>query len=221
MTSQLVDRIQSKIESAYLDGGYSLSWSFLSSPLANLNSSKVALLGLNPGGGSIGHYHPSFSCEDGSAYVIESWGGRPAGTSKLQQQVRKLFAALALEPSSVLSGNIVPFRSPNWAALSNRTEALLFGKSIWRELFSHWTPELVVCLGEDSARTVRNILGIQNLERILVGWGNCTLSIGQTETCRVIGLPHLSRFAIIGRSQNEDALAQAFGDLWRREFLLA
>lgn len=217
MTSRLADRILSKIESAYLDGGYTLGWRFLSSPLATLNSSKVALLGLNPGGNSVEPFHPSFSCEDGSAYVIESWGNRPAGTSPLQHQVRKLFAALGLEPSRVLSGNIVPFRSPNWAALPNRTEALLFGESIWREVFSQRTPELVVCFGEDTARTVRSILGIQNPTRILVGWGNCTLSIGQGETCRVIGLPHLSRFAIIGRSKSEDALAQAFGEIWRSE----
>lgn len=145
----------------------------------------------------------------GSAYVLERWGA-PAGESVLQRQVRRLFARLEESPEQVLAGNLVPFRSPNWHSLANKDAALRFGRELWSRILDRARPELVITMGSETAKSVKAILNVSDLERIPVGWGKYTAERGSFADGSFVGLPHLSRFTIFGREESEPALRRLF-----------
>ncbi len=75
--------------------------------------------------------HAEFAMSSGSAWVVESWKGRSPGKAPLQRQVLFLFELLGEKPAAVLSGNLVPFRSPDWDALpGDRKATVSFGKDL-------------------------------------------------------------------------------------------
>ena len=74
------DQVDS-IEAEYSRRGDSLGWRWLYSPQKTLEHARVALLGLNPTGGT--YEPPAASYEDGSAYASETWRGLPPGHDTL------------------------------------------------------------------------------------------------------------------------------------------
>ncbi|PYS66255.1 MAG: hypothetical protein DMF74_01595 [Acidobacteria bacterium] len=143
MTPQeLFEQCCSEIKSAYDQLGHKFGWRFLTcQSSAFVTHPKVALITLQPGGRR--DYFPELpreSQERGSAYLIESWDGVPAGTAPLQQQVRGFFGALAQRigaPSGdkllteSLSSHFIPFRAPKIALLPNKRASLDFSESLW------------------------------------------------------------------------------------------
>ena len=97
-----------------------LGWRFLHTSKKTLEKNhQILLITLNPGG-KIPDDHPIESCENGSAYLSESWRGKKPGTAKLQVQIQLLFRGIAnnlgiedykevLESS--VRGHFIPFRS--------------------------------------------------------------------------------------------------------------
>ncbi|MEV8468638.1 uracil-DNA glycosylase family protein [Fluviibacterium sp. DFM31] len=208
------DFILKKISDEYARRGDTHGWYFLYGPLAALQGAEVAIVGLNPGG--VGT--PDDICvseERGSAYVVQKWGNHAPGQAPLQQQVRKLFEALAVDPQAVLAGNVVPFRSPSWADLAEPKSAVSFGQSLWHEIFDHARPRLVVAFGREAYEALLPAVGASHVEEVLVGWGSIKGRWAQGNGVRLIGLPHLSRFSIVGRPQSEAGLAHLFGPHWR------
>jgi hypothetical protein len=59
------------IEAEYQRLGHTLGWRFLTCSERNIDTASVALVTINPGGGTF--EPPKWSVESGSAYVIESW----------------------------------------------------------------------------------------------------------------------------------------------------
>ena len=110
--------------------GLSLGWRFMMAPERNLESSDVAIIGQNPGGRRV--HGTTWSQEEGSAYVIESWGDQAAGSDPLQQQIRRMCEMLRLDPSAAFTAQYVPFRSNSWAELPRKPEALNFSRRLWR-----------------------------------------------------------------------------------------
>jgi hypothetical protein len=219
--SSLVERI----ELAYVRLGHELGWRFLYSPAATLDRrARLALVGLNPGGGC---YHaPAPSVEAGNAYRLERWATN-GGLNTLQIQVRRLYEELAVqleEPSAVqlmdetLTANFCPFRSPSWQSLSNRDRSVEFSGELWSAVLGIAEPAAVICLGELAARHIGGALERRGARQHSsphirrVGWGPVTYELTRYQSSRartlVVRLPHLSRFAFFGRPASRAAVEE-------------
>lgn len=203
------DALRRRIQAAYAKGSHHLGWRLLYSPAAVLEGAKVAFMDLNPGGDEKPVDHAEFCMETGSAYADECWG-RPPGQGPLQRQVLGLFEMVGAAPDAVLAGNLVPFRSPSWDTLRNRDAALAFGMEIWRDILAHARPRLVIGMGGVTNRALMAMLGVTAVRTVPVGWGNVTAVAGTFGQGRFVGLPHLSRFRIVGRTESTVALRQLF-----------
>jgi hypothetical protein len=186
--------LRSQIESEYDAAGYRLGWRLLYSPLAVFQSSRVAFIGLNPGGGHRPKNHAEFAMEKGSAYAEEAWGSFLPGHAPLQQQVLALFKLNGERPESVLAGNLVPFRSPSWDALPHKQRALAFGKRVRSDILAEVRPQIVIAMDGHVLSALRRILDVRATERIPVGWGSVCGERGEFSNGTLVGLPHLSRF---------------------------
>ncbi|WP_022696053.1 hypothetical protein [Ponticaulis koreensis] len=207
--------LKDKIKNRYEADGHSLGWRFFTSTLASSKSPNIALITLNPGGSQDDLINPSFCRESGSAYFDESWEGKPVGQSALQIQVQRLFKALAADPRDVLSGHLVPFRSPSWEQLKGQREQLAFGLELWTEVLERTSPALVICIGGEVFRSVKAIYGFGHESCTPAGWGEVKIRFAERAAARLVGLPHLSRFQIIGRERSEPGLSEAFGRFWK------
>lgn len=190
---------------------------------------KIAFITLNPGGSRMRDDHPSASCEEGSPYLNESWGGKKPGESKLQIQIRKMFGKIHEKLNypdskrelieSTLSGHFVPFRSPNLGALKDKKEAFDFGEKIWSEILASVQPELFVCINVETTKRIRKIIAtIYNLPegkpcKLETGWGNTTAEIfefGDNAQIKILRLPHLSRFTLFTREKSKEEVENIF-----------
>ncbi|MFP4044204.1 MAG: uracil-DNA glycosylase family protein [Rhodosalinus sp.] len=210
------DSLRARIEAEYAARGDRLGWRLLYSPEAVLDGAEVAFVGLNPGGDHAPPGHAEFAMPSGSAYLTESWSNDPAGKSPLQQQVSALFDALGVQPEHVLAGNLIPFRSPSWSALRDKSGATRFGVALWRDILDSARPRLVIVLGRTAGDTLAGELGLRLAREERVEWGDVTAGVWEGADLRLIRLPHLSRFAIVGRRKSEPALARLFGEDWRK-----
>lgn len=188
-----------------------LGWRLLYSPRRVLSGARVAFIGLNPGGRSIDPTHGEFSTEAGSAYrkEIEDWGP----SSSLQDQVIALFHRLNVVPEDVLAGNLVPFRSPSEDSLPGVSEAIAFGRYLWKEILDNVRPSIVVSMGGTTNREISRLVKVRDTTKYAIGWGSYTASRGDFAGGTWIGLPHLSRFTIMRRSASQTALNELFKGL--------
>ncbi|MEF2073293.1 hypothetical protein [Consotaella aegiceratis] len=200
------EEIRSCIEKEYRRRGDTLGWRLLYSPWETMLNADVAFLGLQPGGGFLPNDHGELCMTSGSAYVTESWTGRPAGAHPLQKQVRALFDWLDVAPEAVLAGNLVPFRCPNARSFKDMRGALAFGEWLWRDIVAQARPKLVVTMSRDTTAAFKRVGGIDTLQSRPCGWGSIRLFHGEGPLFRLIGLPHLSRFGIITRPASREAL---------------
>lgn len=208
--------MQTEIEQAYRNSGNTMGWRLLASPESTLDGSKFAFIGLNPGGSSVDAEQSVFAMPEGeSAYVHESWAGNAAGESPLQRQVRALFNRLDVAPDAVLAGNLVPFRSPDWDRLVDPKGSLAFGKALWGRILRQAGASVVITMSGVTTKAVADLLGVQNMTRYPVGWGNITAQRGAFDGGSLIGLPHLSRFGVMTRVASADHLDNLFDGLNR------
>lgn len=221
------------IESAYHRLGHRLGWRFLSGPKATLSpASRIAFITLNPGGDYDSPDHPRESQEQGSAFIVESWDGKPAGQSKLQVQVGALFGHLAARVgngdrkalmNTTLTGHFIPFRSPSFDLLGNKSESLAFGEQLWAKIFEHIAPQIVITMDTHSFKRVRGIIKHRrpnNPERHMqlpTGWGNYMADVvhygdpGRLVT--LARLPHLSRFTIFTSAKCRAAVPRLMDEI--------
>lgn len=216
-TPQLFTSCVEDIEAAYSSLGYKLGWRFLSVSRFVLTSPvQVAFVTLNPGGNRIPPDHSTASCENGVSYLVERWTGNPPGQAPLQIQVQRLFEALRVPlkfhgtyeqlMSESLIGHFIPFRSPRFADLPRRDEALEIGRRLWEPLLRETTPKLVICLGREVQRELRQLIPraldckSHAPQSYPTGWGDYQVDIDTFRTSvgavRLLYLPHLSTFKI-------------------------
>jgi hypothetical protein len=195
-----------EIESEYGHLNHTLGWRFLTSPKSTLQSeTENCFITLNPGGDKITHEKDKKSCENGSPYLYESWKSCLPGEESLQKQIQLLFEDLGWEFDNVLSGQLVPFRSPSWAELPNQSDSLKFGIQLWKKILRYVQPKVVVAMGKSDLRTpLIEILGYPiKSENLPVGWGNISAALDFFDNCTLLSLPHLSRFRIMGRPESQ------------------
>ncbi len=196
-----------KIADEYQRLGHRLGWRFLTTQRRTLRTAKTALITLNPGGDYDPPEHGRESSEPGSAYLCESWDECPPGEARLQVQVQRLFNWLGEDLNEALSAHFIPFRSPNYRDLHERKASLEFASSLWRRLLSTIAPTLVISIGGEAFKGIRKILSdirgapIRQSEFPL-GWNKMKATLVRYHQCLLIGLPHLSRFSIFGRSDS-------------------
>ncbi|MEZ5792142.1 MAG: hypothetical protein R3D34_15650 [Nitratireductor sp.] len=205
-------RIEQQIEARYLERRERLGWRLLSSPLSTIDTAEIAFIGINPGGSTADPEHDGLSVEAGSAYRIESWSGFSPGFAPLQRQVLEFFELLGVEPDDVLSGNLIPFRSPRAIALAGYKEAARFGTEIWRQILARSQARLLVCMGNDVTRLISALVNVDSCKAMNSGWGNVSLKIGENEQYKILGLPHLSTFKLMSRSNCVDILRNIIGN---------
>jgi hypothetical protein len=194
-----------QIQREYDQLGYKLGWSLLACPWANLEKPDVALITMNPGG-SVPE-DPRLSNEKGSSYLLESWLGRKPGEATLQRQVQGLYSVAGVNPNEVLAGYLVPFRSPSWAILERRHEALRFGVNLWRDLLEDHRPRLTFTIGEVIFNEARSLFDGGSSMKVPAGWGNASIRVSDYAGGRLIGLPHLSRYQLFGDPRREAIVA--------------
>ncbi|MBI4411025.1 MAG: hypothetical protein HY541_00895 [Deltaproteobacteria bacterium] len=213
-----------EIESAYLELGHRKSWRFLYTSARTLSpSSKLWFIGLNPGGDA--YEPPSSSVEMGNAFLVESWNGCKPGSSPLQIQVQKLFHLVAqnspqpIEVASLMNkslfANLVPFRSKNWGALERKSESIQFSVSLWKKIFTHIEPKVIITMSNITNRHLRDIAAVSgyckdNDQVQPIGWGKTSYSIERLantdKKLDIVRLPHLSTFKIFSRTRCKPAM---------------
>ena len=216
------ERAIAEIESAYASLGHTLGWRFLCVSKRVLQANpKIALITANPGGKYIPPDHPSASCENGCAYISETWGTAKKGQSKLQKQVQRLFDALATKTNfkkggaalmeSSLVAYYIPFRSPRLALLPCKKESLDFARSLWTPLFDRLCPRLIITIDPNAYRYFGELLDRSIPEphpqrnAYPTGWGTYTADVTQygegQHTTTLVRLPHLSTFQLFARDE--------------------
>lgn len=210
MTANLDHFDRSVIEAEYRRLRYGIGWRFMMGPARTLDAASTAFVMLNPGGDR--PHGPDWSSEAGSAFTTERWGGLPAGTDKLQRQMQTLCALLGVRPDDVLAGQFVPFRSRDWTRLENREAACAFGRRLWRWALAQAPRQTVVCIGKQVVGAeIAAILGARNARSIPAGWGSQTIErLDFGAGGKLVMLPHLGRFALVGRQASAEALRAAF-----------
>ncbi len=205
------ERLRRTIVEGYRRLGMRRGWRLLYSPKDVLDDADVAFIGLNPGGHTADAAHGEFSTSQGSAYVLETWEGKSApGHAPLQCQARLLFRQLGVPPERVLAGNLVPYRSRSWQTLPHRREALAVGRTIWTDILQRAEPGLVIAMGAVVWQALSRMLAVGDVKTYPLGWGKVVARSARFEHGRLIGLPHLSRYRVFGRSRSEQALGALF-----------
>ncbi|WP_298192617.1 hypothetical protein [Novosphingobium sp.] len=199
-----------RIEAEYRRLGYQIGWRFMTCPARQFDDPEVLLVSLNPSGRV--EHGPSWSQEGGSAYVDESWDGQAVGKDTLQIQIQRLVAHLGVSFDKVASAHFVPFRSERWADLMRSSEAVAFSKTLWADFISGMTPKYVVCLGTKVGEYIPALFGVKRMVKKMTGWGNITLSVGETSYGgQIIVLPHLGTFKLFSRAECAPYLKSAIG----------
>jgi hypothetical protein len=185
---------------------------------------RLLVMGLNPAGSrDYPDHRGRFRYELAAGYFTQ-WD-KP-DWSPLQRQVHMLLGELQRRVGDVselgkfarkrvVMGSLVPFRSPSEAELHRREESLAFGRRLWRDVFEDWWPQAAVTFGNTPFKELSLLLGRATSEqRFPSGWGNINLTLREFDSgSRLLGLPHLSRFAVFGRPEGEAGIAAAFDAL--------
>ena len=140
---------------------------FYSGRSAFSRPSAIYLLGLNPGGdpdrqaaetvGQSINEALTRPQADWSAYVDESWNGRPAGSTKMQPRIQHMMRELGLDPRKVPASNVVFVRSRRERDLADEKAELL--RACWpvhQAVIDKLMVRAVICLGGTAGRWVRD-----------------------------------------------------------------
>jgi hypothetical protein len=131
--------------------------------------SPIYLLGFNPGGAPDDPNHGTIADDleqarsrpdDWSAYIDESWVGAQPGSSTLQRRVRHLFDGLRIDLRRVPASNLVFARARSASDLGDERARLM--DRCWalhRSLITRLEVRVVLCLGSETGRFVRDRLG--------------------------------------------------------------
>lgn len=207
-----LQEVRRRIEAETTRRGLPDGWRLLYSPAVTANDADVSFIGLNPGGKDRNWVdHPDLHAPAGTtAYTHERWGAHSAGDAPLQRQVKAVLDRLAVPAAEVLAGNLVPFRTRDWARLPDTSGAIMFGKALWRELLTSARPSTVVTMGEITFTAIHEVLNGGTVDRISYDWGAERARAARFDGGRIIGLPHLSRRKIMQRDRSQSALDQLF-----------
>lgn len=187
--------------------GLSDGFKFVCGPWSTLSSARVAFLSLKPGRPPDDADLRVVSDERGNSYRVE----RATTKSPITEQFLALAEMLGEEPDAILAGFVAPFRAIAWADLDTRQqeEALALGRAFWTDPLNRADLKLIIACSREAAELVCAITrAVPELE-VTAGWGNLKLLRHRTPDGRkIVHLPHLSRFRLLGRPKSEAALRE-------------
>ncbi|MDA8516772.1 hypothetical protein [Citrobacter sp. Igbk 16] len=199
----------------HLSGHLERSGSILYSAGSTLKSGDVYLMGFNPGGNdddpackypTISEMIDALTERTTNAYLDEGWTSK-GDKAPLQKRVTWLLNALGYQPREVCSSNLIFLRSRDAAGVEYRIADDCW--PIHEEILGIVQPKLILAYG-NSDRSAYGYLcnkfhaGGQD-ESIPSGHGSWVVRsfdavINGQNTC-VVGLPHLSRYNPIGKTE--------------------
>ena len=185
MTEELFTQIDDALDSipSYLS---ELSGSVFSSGReAFKHSSRLYVLGLNPGGDPISQSNETIAADiqqfrtqpgSWSAYQDESWSGQSPGTVGMQPRVLHMFRELEVDPRTIPASNVFFVRSSTEASLHHNKGKLL--QDCWDVhsiVIRTLGIDTIACFGGTAGGWVRKKLGANRLvsryqETNLRGW---------------------------------------------------
>jgi hypothetical protein len=146
---------------------------FYSGRTAFENTSKLYVLGLNPGGSrelqatqTIGRHTEKVlgqTPNGWSEYQDESWSGLPAGTRALQRRILHLFSQLQLDPQQVPASNLIFVRSARAKDLQPEFNQL--AQACWpfhARVIEELGVSTILCFGRRCGNWVRKQLDAHN-----------------------------------------------------------
>ena len=194
------------IQKAYEALGYQMGWAFLITPEARLRDAKVAIVGLNPGGNSGG---AAWDCADGNAFFVQRWARNDTEYNRIQIQVQALHKALNVAADETLIAEYIPFRSPSWAALTHKEEALSFARELWTWVLRETPARIFICMGRLVAEELVQLTNARWAEELPTGWGNMKMHRHVAPDGRIIiHLPHPSHYLLFGRAEDRSLQAE-------------
>lgn len=146
---------------------------FYSGPSAFVGHRDLYILGLNPGGSPVSQAHETVARDlenwkarttPWSAYIDDSWLGRPPGKHGMQPRMRHVFDQLGVELREVPASNVVFVRSATEAALGAEKTVLL--QQCWpvHDAVIHALGvRTILCLGATAGRWAREAIGASEL----------------------------------------------------------
>lgn len=200
------------IQTEYERLGYELGWTFMMSPEQSLKDATIALVGLNPGGGrSIADrdFGSIWDCPRGNAYFTERWG--PDNTkTPIQHQIKAWHDALDVGGHETFCAQFVPFRSPDWAALPRKSDALAVAGRLWSWALTVSPASLFITMGKLTGQYLGEFLEGRVVATLPTGWGDATIDVWDSPSGRrVVSMPHPSRYRLFGRSGHNSDIAEA------------
>ncbi len=182
------------------------SGSILYSAQSTLRPGRLYLLGLNPGGDPTKHKHRTIS-EDldqlprrrRNAYIHESWEHqRQPGGAPLQRRVQWLLGKLGQDVEDVCAANLIFARSKD-ASGSEYPKLAHLCWPVHLAILEIVRPRLIIAYGNSNVSPyayLRSQFGGLSEQVFDSGHGTWKCRVFRTAGQWVVGLPHLSRYAI-------------------------
>ncbi len=183
------------VQKEYERLGYEAGWAFAMTPVANIVTASVVLVGLNPGGDEGG---AAWEFADGNAYLDQVWtkNGSPTG---IQTEVRCLLQLLCLDGPDLFAGQFIPFRSRDINGLKSYPAALEFALLLWKWVIAGTSAYLFICMGQEAAKHIAVLTGAVPDGSYASGWGMTKVIRYVSPDGRVVvSLPHPSRYLLLG-----------------------
>lgn len=201
------------IQKEYERLGHEKGWTFMACPEARLRTAEVVLVGMNPGGGSERDqykYGGTWDVPEGNAYYVEKWAAG-GGETAIQGQIKQWHRLLGLGEDETLCPHFVPFRSPGWADLPRKAEAVEFGRRLWNGVLKASPASLFITMGKEPGRQLAALLQAQHWATLPTGWGRQTIEVYDSpDGRRIVAMPHPSRFTLFGRGEASATAEQSF-----------
>ena len=196
-----------KLKEAEKELGFSDGYRFIYGPWDMLDKATVAFLSLNPGMGRAPEKATMrcISDERGNTYEIE----QEISKSPIIGQFLRLAKLLGHQPVDILTGVVAPFRSSNWDDLEKyqKEKSLALGREFWKSPLSRPGLRLIIASSKPAEKLVVEITGALLEGSVSAGWDKQELRRYRLpQGGRVVYLPHLSRFQLLGREPSEQKL---------------
>lgn len=182
-----------------------LSGRILYSASTTLKPGPIYLVGLNPGGLPSAHADTvndaieEFGSRTTNAYLEECWKRRSPGESPIQRRVRWLVEGLGQDVADVCASNLIFIRSRS-AANCRYPELADLCWPVHQAILEIVKPRLLLVFGNSGIspfRYLRDRFKPQTVDSIAAGHGTWRcLAFRGPDGLAVIGVPHLSRYAI-------------------------